>query len=380
MIEASSPRYLAASSAVAASVLYPLSTLLIPMGMPAPLVVPLQALTWALFSLLLLVSLKKLEIMSSGKPMAGLALAVIYIVGYITVAGLGGGLGLNPLSYEPDLFMLTTSWLLFMALGAELFRSLLFRYTERRGLVVVSTSIFFVATTIPLTVLSNGGVMAYLKAFATRSPLLGLFILGGILNSGLGLGVALGFTAGSRLMLGLLPFLPTAGIAVTILAALLGGLFAYSSSLLLMGASLWNAGSRHQLSSWKPGLAPWSILFIVLMSIGPLTGMRAVVVVSGSMEPTIRVGDLVIVTRVSPTSLTPGNVILYRKGDGLVLHRIVSIEVEDGQTIIKTKGDANNAPDPWTVSPEDVVGVAKARLPWAGWPSLIFKRVFGGLL
>ena len=72
----------------------------------------------------------------------------------------------------------------------------------------------------------------------------------------------------------------------------------------------------------------------------PMTlGFGASVVLSGSMEPELSVGDLLIV--VPADSYGVGDVVVYQAGRIAVVHRIIAI---DGDTIT-TQGDANNTPD-----------------------------------
>lgn len=68
-------------------------------------------------------------------------------------------------------------------------------------------------------------------------------------------------------------------------------------------------------------------------------GIGTAVVLSGSMEPTLSVDDLIIVK--SQDSYEVGDVVVYQSGSILVVHRIISM---DGTTMV-TKGDANNADD-----------------------------------
>ena len=68
-------------------------------------------------------------------------------------------------------------------------------------------------------------------------------------------------------------------------------------------------------------------------------GFGTAVVLSGSMEPTLSVDDLIFVK--AQESYEVGDVVVYQSGSLVVVHRVVSIE---GDTVI-TQGDANNAPD-----------------------------------
>ena len=88
-------------------------------------------------------------------------------------------------------------------------------------------------------------------------------------------------------------------------------------------------------------------------------GYGSAVVLSGSMEPTLSVGDLIIVKETQ--TLTENQIIVYAQTGSLVVHRIKTIS---GSQII-AQGDANNAPD----APIDafcVKGEVVAVVPGAG--------------
>ena len=68
-------------------------------------------------------------------------------------------------------------------------------------------------------------------------------------------------------------------------------------------------------------------------------GVGASVVLSGSMEPTLSVNDLVYIRAVDDYAV--GDVVVYQSGRSLVIHRIVRIEEE----YAVTQGDANNTED-----------------------------------
>ncbi len=68
-------------------------------------------------------------------------------------------------------------------------------------------------------------------------------------------------------------------------------------------------------------------------------GIGASVVLSGSMEPELFVDDLIIVK--STDNLYEGQVVVFRDGSSLTVHRIVKINGDE----ITTKGDANNTED-----------------------------------
>ncbi len=99
------------------------------------------------------------------------------------------------------------------------------------------------------------------------------------------------------------------------------------------------------------------------------------VVVSGSMSPKINTGDLVIVKRVHPDQVQPGEVIQFKHKDIIIIHRVIDIlEDENGQRFFVTKGDANRRPDREPVFAEQVLGKVKAVLPGAGWPTIWIRN------
>lgn len=70
-------------------------------------------------------------------------------------------------------------------------------------------------------------------------------------------------------------------------------------------------------------------------------GFGASVVLSGSMEPELSVGDLLIV--VPTDELSVGDVVVYTSSGVAIVHRIIELDTEGGTAV--TRGDANNASD-----------------------------------
>lgn len=86
-------------------------------------------------------------------------------------------------------------------------------------------------------------------------------------------------------------------------------------------------------------------------------GWKPFIVLSGSMETQISVGDLVIVKEVDTDTLTKGDIIAFKENDIVITHRIDDIITEDGMVKYITKGDNNNIRDEGTVLPEQVEGI-----------------------
>lgn len=97
-------------------------------------------------------------------------------------------------------------------------------------------------------------------------------------------------------------------------------------------------------------------------------------VVTGSMEPSIAVGEAIVSKQTPAQELQMGDVICYRSyveeiRGSIVTHRIVSIRsANDGTLIFETRGDANLASDPYLVPESQVVG----RVIWTSGSETLF--------
>ena len=99
-------------------------------------------------------------------------------------------------------------------------------------------------------------------------------------------------------------------------------------------------------------------------------GYREMTVMSGSMEPTLDVGDVVLERHASPTDVRIGDIVTFRDPDDdsvLITHRIRSIRIHDGVADVITKGDANNTVERWSIPTSGTVGVVRADVPRVGF-------------
>ena len=114
-------------------------------------------------------------------------------------------------------------------------------------------------------------------------------------------------------------------------------------------------------------------------------GVGATVVLSGSMEPTLSTGDLLIIAK--QDSYQVDDVVVFQTNRMAVVHRIVElyekpVQGEDGEEIQQmaiTQGDANNTPDdPIQVS--QIKGTVVFRLPIVGYLINMIKTPIGTIL
>lgn len=74
-------------------------------------------------------------------------------------------------------------------------------------------------------------------------------------------------------------------------------------------------------------------------------GYKSFVIVSGSMEPTIRKGDAIFVKEVPEEEIKENDIISFTQGETNVTHRVIEMIEENGIRKYKTKGDNNNTED-----------------------------------
>jgi signal peptidase len=89
---------------------------------------------------------------------------------------------------------------------------------------------------------------------------------------------------------------------------------------------------------------------------------------SGSMEPTLTVGSVIICKKTQQTkSLQAGQIVTFHTQSGAVVtHRIMEVTKDDnGDIAYRTKGDNPiNSPDAELLAPERVIGVFAAKIPF----------------
>lgn len=111
------------------------------------------------------------------------------------------------------------------------------------------------------------------------------------------------------------------------------------------------------------------ILLVALFALAtafPIPGNFQIrVVQSGSMEPAIHTGSVVVIKPAG--SYAVGDVITYGRTGTPTTHRIVDMKLVEGSTSYKTKGDANDAADGSEVRHEEVIGKVRVSVPYAGY-------------
>lgn len=102
-------------------------------------------------------------------------------------------------------------------------------------------------------------------------------------------------------------------------------------------------------------------------------GIKAYVIISGSMQPEIEIGDIVITKNAEPDELKKGDIISFRKGQSVVTHRISEKIMVNDEIQYKTRGDNNNTEDSGTISYNLIEGKVVQVIPVLGKVALMFQ-------
>lgn len=97
--------------------------------------------------------------------------------------------------------------------------------------------------------------------------------------------------------------------------------------------------------------------YIVIILVGIIIAQHMNVVVSGSMEPVMYRGDIVVVNQ-NPSNVQVGDIVVYRATwfPEPVIHRIITAgKAANGSTYYWTKGDNNPTHDPVPVYPDQII-------------------------
>lgn len=118
-------------------------------------------------------------------------------------------------------------------------------------------------------------------------------------------------------------------------------------------------------------ISGYTFAIVLLMFSGLSFGgvVKARIVLTGSMEPAIRPGDIIITTPITRKEPKIGDVVAYEakrfNGENVAVfsHRIISGDLQNGFVV---KGDANKSPDNQKPKAPDILGVVIFVIPFLG--------------
>ncbi len=114
------------------------------------------------------------------------------------------------------------------------------------------------------------------------------------------------------------------------------------------------------------------ILVIFLLGIFPIF---PTVILSKSMYPNIKPGDMVIIRKCGFNEIYIEDIIQYNFNNYKIIHRIIKIDYINNEVI--TKGDNNNNIDKYPIKREQIIGKVEFKIPFIGYPTYIFRKIIG---
>ena len=115
-------------------------------------------------------------------------------------------------------------------------------------------------------------------------------------------------------------------------------------------------------------------------------GNAPLIVLTGSMDPTIKAGDLIVTKKVDAKDVKVDDVISFfdpeGNGSSIVTHRVIGIEIDEtsGEIFFRTQGDNNDIADMTPVPAENLVGRWEGTRFWGLGYVVLFTQSTVGII
>ena len=115
-------------------------------------------------------------------------------------------------------------------------------------------------------------------------------------------------------------------------------------------------------------------------------GNAPLIVLTGSMDPTIKAGDLIVTKKVDAKDVKVGDVISFfdpeGNGSSIVTHRVIGIEIDEtsGEIFFRTQGDNNDIADMTPVPERNLVGRWEGTRFWGLGYVVLFTQSTVGII
>jgi signal peptidase len=364
-------------------IVYLLVSLFIPVFSSGEQIFVVDSMLWAalLVMVLLFSKFSHITILQTEKTVISLAIIVAVFQIFLNVfLGFFMGFGKNSNVWTPYAFAIYFPYLLMPILATEISRAFLIQTVRRKPtLALFFISVFFALIITSAQTYTRLATPLAIAEFSIKTfiPTLSISLLASYLAFLGGFPANLTFMAIPTLFTWFSPILPNlqwqALSLLTVTAAGIGFLVLDTAVKPLPSKRI-----HRTLRKPKSQLPYWAVIaligLIAVWSSTGLLGFTPSIIASGSMRPTLDVGDIAITVQTRPENIKVGDVIQYwREGESApIIHRVIETYKSGGTTYITTKGDANNAPDD-PVTPTQTVGKLIITIPKLGWISIYLK-------
>lgn len=169
------------------------------------------------------------------------------------------------------------------------------------------------------------------------------------------------------------PILPNAGIISSTLIGTLTPLISLVIVQQIFTEEAYRVHSRQGENQLPQALSGMAAIVLIWFCLGVFSFVPRVIV-SGSMVPAMKIGDIVIVKKIPGAEVKKGDVIMFPLGNMKVTHRVVAVEEdENSRRMFVTRGDANQSADSDPVNEKAVIGKVVLVIPKAGWLTIALR-------
>ena len=364
---------------------YLLTNLIVPFAFRGEMIFIVDALLWATIipATLFIVKLAQTNILKTDKTLIQIATIIAIFQVFLSIfMAFFVGFGKNTNVWTPSALAIYFPFLLMPFLATEFSRALLAQTISKHKptMAILLISLFYtlLTPTIP-NYLSLTSPLA-IAEFLIRAliPTLAISLLATYFAFLGGLPANLAYMAIPAFLTWFSPILPNppwaAQSMLTVTAATAG-------FLLLDQAvkPLPTRKTRRTLRKQKSQLPFWTAItligLIAVWSSTGLLGFTPSIIASGSMQPALNPGDIVLIISAPAATIKVGDIIQYRTTDAPIIHRVIDKYEASGSLWFITQGDANNAPDD-PVNERQITGKAIFTIPQLGWVSIYVKTAF----
>ena len=312
------------------------------------------------------------------------SLAFVCAVSYILLMIMGGfldGFGKSPYSFTPFAIIMNVILVGSTLGGQELARAYLINNlsAKRPFLIISIVSLFFTFINITTAQLLQFKSLSEVAKLAGQNifPLFSENLLTSYFAYLGGPVTALIYKGTLQAYQWFCPILPNLG---WMSKTFLGTFVPFISLIIVQNLYLYESREVKRHSRDKESTLGWILtsvaaVVIVWFAVG-LFPIYPQVIATGSMEPLIKPGDVVLAKKIKGQEAKLGDIIHFRHLENkiYIVHRVVDVKTEKGKgQLFQTQGDNNSSADSKLVEPQQIKGKVIQVIPKIGWPTLYLR-------
>ena len=272
---------------------------------------------------------------------------------------------------------------LLIVLVSEIFRYTLITKGEKNKLVFILSIIIFTLAYLNITTnLLNLTSLRTIVEIFTTDVLTVLFenIALSFLSKNYGYSGALSYSLIMNLYVYIVPFIPNLGSYLD--ASIMIG---FPIVTLIFSNYLLQSSKKEDYDPRNKHIFARLIRLMLVFCILILVGLNSnifrywiAVIASGSMEPTIEVGDVIIIDKDYKNhvdKIKEDDVVVFTMNGKIYTHRVVKENIKNGEYSFVTKGDRKGQDvDQWTVTKTEIVGITRHTIKYVGLPAIWLRN------